>query len=295
MPRSNESSQPSIYPFIPTDPESPRIRVKRVAQNRTLNQHSTNIHGHAFWELVYCEQAGGFHGIGNQRWEIQSGDLFLIAPYQLHDSQLQAQRWVVQFTPEAIAPLAEPSDLNWYWYNPPLNFYRSQISFHYLNWAENYRFRLVYQLQALNAELQLKQLGYKQAARAYLLLIVIELTRMFGQLAPANLAPRYPLLTEIFTIIENRYAENLSVADIAMAVGRSSAYLTTLSRRFTGRTVLEWITERRMAEARRLLLQTDENITAICTQIGYLDPNSFIRLFRKLHGLTPGDWRRINR
>ena len=50
-----------------------------------------------------------------------------------------------------------------------------------------------------------------------------------------------------------------------------------------------------MAEARRLLLQTDENLATICARVGYIDTNSFIRLFRRLHGLTPGEWRRINR
>jgi AraC-like DNA-binding protein len=290
---SDEASQPTIHPFLPIHSETPRIRVKQIEQNRMLGQHSSHAHGHAFWEIIYCEQSGGVHDLGHQRWEVQAGDLFLVAPFDFHDPDIQAKRWIVQFTPDAIAPLSEPADLNWYWQNPLLQFYRAQVPSCHFNLVEDTRALVVHLLQALETELRLKQLGYKAAVRAYLTLLMIELSRLLVQIAPQRFTP-HACLTEVFRIIETQYSEALSVKDIAQAVKRSPTYLTTLFRRLTGRTVLEWVTERRMAEARRLLLQTDENLATICTRIGYTDTNSFIRLFRRLHGVTPGEWRRIN-
>jgi len=73
------------------------------------------------------------------------------------------------------------------------------------------------------------------------------------------------------------------------------AHLTTTVRRKTGRTVQEWIAERRMAQARRLLVETDLTVEDIGRRVGYADPGYFVRSFRRAHGTTPLRWRRAGR
>jgi hypothetical protein len=59
--------------------------------------------------------------------------------------------------------------------------------------------------------------------------------------------------------------------------------------------VVEWISERRMAEARRLLVETDESVENIGARIGYDGPTYFARRFRISHREFPAAWRRANR
>jgi AraC-like DNA-binding protein len=66
-------------------------------------------------------------------------------------------------------------------------------------------------------------------------------------------------------------------------------------RRRTGRTVGQWITERRMAEARRLLDGTDLTVAAVGARVGFRDPGYFVRTFRRAHGTAPQAWRRAGR
>lgn len=66
-------------------------------------------------------------------------------------------------------------------------------------------------------------------------------------------------------------------------------------RRKTGRTVQRWIIERRMAEARRLLRETDLTVEAIVARAGYRQPSFFIKHFRRDHMVTPATWRRRTR
>jgi len=75
-------------------------------------------------------------------------------------------------------------------------------------------------------------------------------------------------------------------------VGRSATHLATVMRKETGRTVGQWILEHRMAEARRRLRGTDEQVEVIAERVGYADVTHFIRLFRRTHGVTPAAWRR---
>lgn len=83
----------------------------------------------------------------------------------------------------------------------------------------------------------------------------------------------------------------LTVEDVAAAVGRTPAHLTTVLRRETGRTATGWITTGRMAEARRLLLASSERVDAVAARVGYADVTHFIRTFRRHHGATPSAWR----
>jgi AraC family transcriptional activator of pobA len=99
------------------------------------------------------------------------------------------------------------------------------------------------------------------------------------------------IVGEALTVIEARCLGPLTLLEVARAVKRSPAYLTTAVKQSTGRTVVEWIIEGRMAEARRRLTETDEYVDVIAERVGYADPSHFVRLFRRHHGKAPAAWR----
>lgn len=118
---------------------------------------------------------------------------------------------------------------------------------------------------------------------------LVKLEQLFLQSRPPQ-----PLLGRVFNFIENNYRNSISLRDVAEEVERSPAYLTDLVRRVTGKTVLTWITERRMAEARRLLLETNHSVEQITEVVGYFDRRHFSRQFFRFHKLTPHAWRKSN-
>jgi len=99
-----------------------------------------------------------------------------------------------------------------------------------------------------------------------------------------------PLLAAVFDVVDARFHEPISLRDVADAVGLTTGHLTTVVGRRTGRTVQQWITERRMREARRLLADTDLTVTEIAPRVGYREAGYFVRRFRTAHGVTPGAW-----
>lgn len=143
----------------------------------------------------------------------------------------------------------------------------------------------------LDAELRERRDGHLPAATAHLTLLLVDVARLAdGVVADLHLN-REPLLGEVFAVIERRYAGPLSLRDVAAAVGLTPGHLTTRVRGRTGRTVLEWITERRMLEARRLLATTDAPVAAVGRAVGVPDPGYFARVFRREHGVSPAAWR----
>jgi len=148
---------------------------------------------------------------------------------------------------------------------------------------------------ALDAELQQRRDGYGEAAQAHLTLLLVELSRLATDVVGDLRVRDEPLLADVFGFIDEHYRERISLREVARAVSLSPGHLTTLVRRRTGRTVLGWIAERRMAQARRLLVETDLSVEEVGRSVGYADAGYFVRSFRRTHGATPLGWRRAGR
>lgn len=106
-----------------------------------------------------------------------------------------------------------------------------------------------------------------------------------------SIFPSHPQLQKVFHFIEQNYHEPINLEDVAKAVGYSSAYLTDLVRRQTGKSVCRWIAERRMVETCHLLKHTDHTVETIAELVGYRNLGSFFRQFRQRFGETPQAWR----
>jgi len=106
-----------------------------------------------------------------------------------------------------------------------------------------------------------------------------------------SIFPAEPKLASVFRFIEAHYRQPISLGDVAQAAGYSPAYLTNLVQSHTGRTVKQWIIERRMTEAKTLLATTDQSVRGIAEFSGYSDAGYFARQFRQLHGVSPQVWR----
>ncbi|OKH76468.1 AraC family transcriptional regulator [Mycobacterium sp. SWH-M3] len=146
-------------------------------------------------------------------------------------------------------------------------------------------------IRSIEDELTGRDDGYRQAALSYLTLLLIDLARLADDVVGDLRRSGEPLLAEVFAVIERRLAGPLSLRDVAETVGMTAGHLTTLVKRRTGRTVGEWITERRMTRARELLSETDLPISDVARHVGILDPGYFTRQFRRAHDLSPRQWR----
>ena len=283
----------SIHP----PPDRPQLGIFRFEQGRQLEHFGPHVH--EYFVLTYIQQGGGWHRVGAIRRETQAGDLFIIAPGEVHDSyeEEQATGWVVFFVAEALGDGRLEFD-SFVWPGDPamLPFARpagSELGYFSVPPADRPRWEA--RLRTLTTELEQPRLGCREAAHALLKLLLIDAARLVAPLLGDLVAPRRPVLEAVFSYIDEHFAEPISLADVARAVGRTPGYLTTSLRSATGRTVLEWITARRMIEARRLLIESDADIATIGERVGYIDPTYFIRQFRRVHGVTPLMWRRSHR
>ena len=110
-----------------------------------------------------------------------------------------------------------------------------------------------------------------------------------------SIFPYVPQFSKVFEFIETNYHRSITLNDVALAVGYSPAYLTTLISSQTGKTVNCWIIKRRIVAACSLLLNTNQSVEQIATAVGYQNVCFFFRQFRQHLGTTPCAWKREQR
>jgi PAS domain S-box-containing protein len=111
-------------------------------------------------------------------------------------------------------------------------------------------------------------------------------------LRPGACPARRETLRCVLEFIEQHYREPLSLEAVGQAVSFTPAYLTDLLRRETGLSIHRWIIEHRLAEAKRLLMNTEMSVAAVAEQVGFGNASHFCRQFHKKTGFSPRGWRK---
>ena len=98
---------------------------------------------------------------------------------------------------------------------------------------------------------------------------------------------------EIRLYIATHLTENLSVDTICSKYNISPSGLYQLFQKVFGCGVVKIIREERIKRAKELLLDSNFSISDIASQVGILDANYFIRVFKAETGMTPGEYRKL--
>ena len=273
-----------------TTPELPPVSVLRFDADAPPGQGRPHIHD--FPVLAYIERAGRMT-LGDPPAPVHDGDAFVLAAGAVIDPAAHAcaAGCGVYFDPVA---LGGDGQARWSsWLTHPLLFpFLHGIPGGLLRLPVPPARRPVWSatIAAIEAELGERRDGYRQAALAHLTLLLVDVARLATDVVGDLRRSNEPLLAEVFDVIEQRFAGPLSLRDVATSVGVTPGHLTTVVRRRTGRTVGDWILERRMVQARHLLT-TDLPVNEVARRVGLPDPGYFARVFRHQNGTTPRTWR----
>ena len=90
---------------------------------------------------------------------------------------------------------------------------------------------------------------------------------------------------------EHYGSQDLNVESICAYLGVSAAYFSTVFKRETGKTFINFLTDYRMEKAVRMLLGENEKTYVIAEAVGYSDPNYFSYAFKKKFGMSPSKYK----
>lgn len=93
---------------------------------------------------------------------------------------------------------------------------------------------------------------------------------------------------------ENYGKQDITIDEVCSNLGVSSAYFSTVFKKETGKTFIQYLTDYRMEAAVELLMNTDDKTYIIAEKIGYSDPNYFSYVFKKKYGVSPSKYKTDN-
>jgi two-component system response regulator YesN len=101
------------------------------------------------------------------------------------------------------------------------------------------------------------------------------------------------LLIQAVEFIDEHYPEeSISLDKVARKVNISPNYFSAMFSQEVGQTFIDYLTSKRIGEAKRMLRKTDKRSSEIAFAIGYKDPHYFSFVFKKVTGCTPSEYRR---
>ena len=92
--------------------------------------------------------------------------------------------------------------------------------------------------------------------------------------------------------VRSHYMEaELSLDSMCEELGVSNSYFSTIFKKETGNSFISYLTDYRMDQAARRLLETNEKSYMIAKEVGYTDPNYFSYVFKRRFGVSPSKYR----
>jgi AraC-like DNA-binding protein/mannose-6-phosphate isomerase-like protein (cupin superfamily) len=138
-------------------------------------------------------------------------------------------------------------------------------------------------------ELSVREAGYSMVTEGYLTTLV----GLAKRAIKANAQPdrRQALIAQAMQIIEDKDG-NLSIDDIAGQLFISKDYLRHLFTHYTGRPPIQALLAARIGHAKRILADPSRSVAQVADICGFDNPYYFSRLFKKVTGVTPMEFRK---
>lgn len=142
------------------------------------------------------------------------------------------------------------------------------------------------------SEFVIKSPGWKQAIDNHLSNLFIDLMRIpvSRSRMVTDISEEKLNITKVITCIKKNY-QYISLKDIANDLHFHENYLSRMIKKHTNQSFRELLSQIRLKEAEKLLLNTDLTVAEIATKLGYLKPNYFYKLFKDNYGVTPMEFK----
>lgn len=135
------------------------------------------------------------------------------------------------------------------------------------------------------------RLSHMESLQSMKMLMQQTLSMILDSLEASAANVHLEIIQKICRIVQRDYGQALSLNGLAEEVFLSPNYLSAIFKEITGKNLLEYITDVRMENARRMLAESNMKIHEIARRVGYESPSYFGSVFLKRTGLTPNQYR----
>ena len=265
------------YSVKSTDIQKLNAKLLSISLSRDEKDWQSVLHTHPFTELFYVVKGKGNFLFRDETYSINQGDLIIVPPYLEHTEQ------------------SIPGN--------PLEYYVlaiDGISFQAENEESSTQVFCNFSNKSLIADL-LRQMLYEVRNPSYgsdkicqnLLEILLLRIIRHRHVIPVALTSTYMTkeCARIKEYLDSNYSEHITLDTLTRLTHMNKYYMAHSFAKYTGLSPIQYLNERRLETACRLLKETDYSVSDISSQTGFSSQSYFTQIFRKKYGITPIKYR----
>ncbi len=148
-------------------------------------------------------------------------------------------------------------------------------------------------LLRLNHEMLAQHPGYLEVMKIYFQMFLIECARYaYSQNEHLHISSGSHLAIErVRRKLDVNWKEFKDLEELARQSRMSKPHLCRMFKKYTGKTILEYVHQRRVEHAMIMLDSTSEKVINISHEAGFSDLAHFNRIFKRLAGMSPSEFR----
>ena len=253
-------------------------------------------HHHNFYEMFYVLKGQCLHRVGEKPSLLHAGDLCLIQPKVTHSIDVSDESVVIDV-------LIRKSTFRQYFYsilqgdNILSGFFMSTLSegagMDYIIFHAPDDYELENSFYSLCREVLCREEYYNTLINSIVVWIFVILLRRYQNTCeyPANRPQYADQADKILRYLQANAAET-TLTQFAQHFHYTPESASRRIKQVTGHTYSQLLTDIRIANAKQLLRDTSLSAAEIGTAVGYESPEHFMRIFKKITGITPAEYRK---
>ena len=262
------------------------LHVETVMDRKTLHFGHVASHKHPLMgQITYWYKGDGRYRIEDRTWNFSAPTISFVPSNIIHgfDVDDQSDAIVVSISDDTLKALVPQVDLS-----------LDVPTFLTARPGDPSWQKIDTLLQMVSAEYR-ERGGQSEKVMLGLIGVVLSLmNRLGGSAALPSASPTVTLALALRSAIDRHYKSDWPVGTYVDLLATTPHLLDKAAREVFGHSVKEMLLDRRLLEAKRLLMFTIRSVEDIGREVGFEDPAYFSRFFRKRVGEAPAAWRRRN-
>ncbi len=249
------------------------------------------FHFHDTYEILLCLSDGGEFFVGESTYPIRRGGLLVFNNMDLHRSAGGSvpnyERYVAHFIPEYAASLSTPQTNLLRCFEHPVGSYNGNVQL-----KEEQTERLVGYFEAAQNAGHRGDYGDDLRRQMAFIELLLYVNSLFDHVQPENVIAQkesFHKVQPILLYVQQNYQNPITLDSISQQFFMSKYYLCHLFKDVTGFGLNEYIINLRILKARELLRQ-NISVQQVGEIVGFSNSSHFIRTFKTMVGVSPGQY-----
>lgn len=248
-------------------------------------------HRHSFYQILYITGGDGFHIIDFERHILKKGTMYFLAPAQVHEWLFEenVNGILINFNEHFFGSFLANSH-----YIAELSFFNANGTYSAIDLtAGNLTQHIEPVLAAIKREFDSCGECRLDLIKVLLLQVFLLVNRSISITQSQTANNNYLMLRHFEKLIEQNYTKLHLPKEYARLLFVTPNHLNSLCNQLGGKSAGEMIRNRILLEAKRLLVNSTQNINEIAWHLNFADNSYFSKFFKKYEGVTPDEFRKL--